>query len=325
MIFVTGRRFWLIFVLALLFVLWPGRQAAGITTVPQDAQARLLAGFRQILSFFEARDFSLLEAWRLMRASGDPDFFEHQYPEISGELDAWAATLENRFGISEAAEEGRDFTFLLEELAPAALDPASRSVVRDNAVATICMICVMDSLRCDEAALHRFLATVVSEDPSIPRKAEALRWWRRSDGFIDEGLLERTLSSPAGQDLDLRSEIARTLFTIGTRRSLRAQRLLASTRGLAEDPTGAQQQIACTAIRHFARARFEEAAPDLIGALDDPAREVRACAAESLARLSGREFGFDASLDPEAPANASARTGWSAWYRSRTPATAGFG
>ena len=315
-------------ILTVVFILFAGKTASGITTsTPQppaqpstapptlsEARARLTEGFNQILEFFAQRDFSLLAAWREMRASGDSQFLEHKYPAISKELDTWATTL-SKIDVSEAAVGRIDFTFILEELGPIALDPATPQIRRDNAMLTVCMVCMMDDLRCDANAFHRFLATIVAEDPSAARKAEALRWWRATDGFIDEGLLESVLTSAAGTDFDVRSEIARVLFSIGTRRSLQAQRLLATTNGLAADPSGAQSQIACTAIRHFARADFEEATPSLIDALQDPSREVRACAAESMSRLSGRDFGFDPATN--SPANLEAIARWRAWWRER--------
>ena len=322
----ASGKTWIVVMLTVLFVLWPVQSTWGYSKLPKagpqvssvEAKERLSGGFRQILKFFEQRDFSLLVAWREMRGSADPDYFERKYPEISKELDSWASTLESQFGVSDATAGGLDFTFLLEELAPLASDPDASEIVRDNAVATVCMVCLMDALRCDRQEFHRFLATVVAEDSSPARKAEAIRWWRRSDGFIDEALLERVLASPAATDLDLRSEIARTLFAIETRRSLQAQRLLASTTGLPQDSSGSQPRIACTAIRHFAQARFEEAAPVLIEALRDPSRDVRACAAESLVTLSGIASAFDASSD--VPQNEDAIARWQAWWEARTPA-----
>ena len=321
----ASGKTWIVVMLTVLFVLWPAVSTWGYSKLPKpvpqasavEAKERLSGGFRQILSFFEQREFSLLVAWREMRSSTDPDFFERKYPEISRELDSWAATLETQFGVSDAAAGGLDFTFLLDELAPIALDPAASEIVRDNAVATVCMVCLMDALRCDRQAFHSFLTTVVAEDGSAARKAEAIRWWRRSDGFIDEALLERVLASDAATDLDLRSEIARTLFSIETRRSLQAQRLLASTTGLPQDTSGSQPRIACTAIRHFAQAGFGEAAPVLIQALRDPSRDVRACAAESLGSLSGISSAFDASAD--VPQNEDAIARWRAWWEARPP------
>jgi len=318
------RRLWIVLALALLFVLWPARDAFGFaqsrygsSVTAEQARQRLTQGFGQILEFFSQHDFSLVTAWREMRASADPEFFEHKYPAISQEIDAWAATLERRFGVDSAAEGRLDLTFLITEFSPLALDAAAPDVGRDNALATICMVCVMDNLRCDPAVFHRFLATVVAEDTSTARKTEALRWWRRSNGSIDEGLLESVLASPAGSDLELRSEIARVLFSAGTHRSLEAQRMLAGTAGLPEDPSGGLPQIACAAIRHFARARFERAVPDMIAALQDPSREVRACAAESLGKLSGRDFGFDPSSG--GASNLEAISGWRSWWEQRDP------
>lgn len=335
------RKLLLVLLLTLLFVLWPGREASGITatTAPPErllgqpgataplsaveARVRLTQGFRQILSFFAQRDFSLLTAWREMRGSADPGFFERKYPDISRELDTWAASLEKQFGVPDESERSLDFTFLVAEFSPVALDRGASESMRDNALATICMVCVMDNLRCEPPVFHRFLSTVVGEDPSPARKTEALRWWRRTEGFIDESLLEQVLVSPAAGDLELRAEAARILFSIGTRRSLQAQRLLASTYGLPADPTGGQPQIACAAIRHFARAEFVEAIPDLIAALDDPSREVRACAAESLAGLTGRDFTFDPAAD--GPSNEQAIARWRAWWEQRASVSAGGG
>ena len=332
MMSVSSRKLLLVSILTVVFILFAGRTAQGTTTTPPvpgapqavapeglpdmqaEARERLTEGFHQILQFFAERDFSLLSAWREMRTSGEPGFFEQKYPAISRELDKWASTL-SKVDVSEAAVGKLDFTFMLEELAPVALDPAVSSIRRDNALLTVCMVCLMDDLRCDASLFHRFLATVVAEDPSAARKAEALHWWRSTDGFIDEGLLESVLASPAGVDPDVRTEIARVLFSIGTRRSLQAQRRLAGTVGVAEDPGGAQPQIACTAINHLGRAGFEEAVPELLQALQDPSREVRACAADSLARLSGREFEFDATVD--SPANLEAIARWRAWWQER--------
>src|SRR2546427_13177818 len=100
-----SRKVLIVTILTFVFILFAGRTASGITTPPQvspraaaaptlpEAQARLSEGFNQILEFFAQRDFSLLEAWREMRASGDPKFLEHRYPVISKELDAWSASL----------------------------------------------------------------------------------------------------------------------------------------------------------------------------------------------------------------------------------------
>ena len=328
-----SRKLLIVSVLTVLFVLLAGRTASGITTEPPaptappsdpaasqaEVREKLSEGFHQILDFFAQRDFSLLGAWREMRASGDPRFFEKNYPAISQELDKWSSSL-SRVDVSEASVGRLDFTFMLEELAPVALDERQPDIRRDNALLTICMVCLMDDLRCDANEFHRFLATVVAEDASSARKAEALHWWRSTDGFIDEGLLETVLASPAGADPEVRAEAARVLFSIGTKRSLQAQRLLAGTAGVAADPSGSQPQIACAAIRHLGRAGFEEASPDLIQALQDPSREVRACAAESLQRLSGRNFGFDAAID--GPSNLEAIARYRAWWQERgTPSS----
>ncbi len=324
-------RLWVVAVLTALFLLWPCIAAAAYTTpepgadVPsltaEQARARLTQGFRQVLTFFADRDFSLLAAWSEMRESGDPEYFERQYPSISEELDRWASTLERRFGVSSSSEESLDFTFVLDEFAPLVLDPDAASVMRDNALATVCMVCVMDSLRCDAEAFHRFLAAVVAGDPSPRRKAEALRWWRRSDGYIDEGLLDELLASPAGVDPDLRAEAARILFSIATRRSLDAQRRLATTSGLPADTDGSMSRVACTAIHHFASAGYVEATPQLLTALEDPSRAVRGCAAETLAALSGRSFRFDPEADGGANAEAIAR--WRAWWIGRSSVSSG--
>src|SRR5262249_5284891 len=152
-----SRTVWLVALLVVLFVIWP-REAAGFGGHPDDGpaaeavagpetQARLSEGFKRSLSFFEQHDLSLLVAWRDMRASGDPSFFERAYPGISRELDAWASSLEQQFGVEGPAATHMDFTFLLDELAPVALDNAAVSLVRDNAVATISLVCLMDSLR----------------------------------------------------------------------------------------------------------------------------------------------------------------------------------
>jgi len=333
----SGMRYrvWFVALLTALFVLWPCVTAAAYTTpepapdrsapplASGEARARLTEGFRQVLTFFAERDFSLLAAWAEMRDSGDPDFFEHEYPSISDELDRWASTLERRFGVSSGAEKDLDFTFVLQEFAPLALDPGGAAVMRDNALATVCMVCVMDSMRCDPNLFHRFLATVVADDASARRKAEALRWWRRSDGFIDEGLINDVLASPAGVDPDLRAEAAKILFSIGTRRSLEAQRRLAGTAGLPDDDDGSMSQVACAAIRHFARAGYIEATPQLLAALEDPSREVRGCAAESLSSLSGRNYPFDPAGDARVNAEAIAR--WRAWWIGRSAGSSGAG
>jgi len=324
-------RLWVVAVLTALFLLWPCIAAAAYTTPEpggetpplsaDQARARLTQGFRQVLTFFAERDFSLLEAWSEMRESGDPDYFERQYPSISEELDRWASTLERRFGVSSRSEETLDFTFVLDEFAPVVFDPDAAAVMRDNALATVCMVCVMDSLRCAPGPFHRFLATVVNEDPSPRRKAEALRWWRRSDGVIDEGLLDEVLASPAGADPELRAEAARILFSIATRRSLAAQRRLATTAGLPADADGSMSRVACTAIRHFASAGYVEATPQLLAALEDPSRAVRGCAAETLATLSGRSYGFDPAAD--GPGNAEAIARWRAWWTGRSSLSSG--
>lgn len=310
-------------ILAVVLLVWPAREAAGFgTTVstPGPAQVpaagpeeRLTEGFRQILDFFAVRDFSLLSAWREMRASGDPAFFEKRYPAISRELDSWAASLESRFGGPASRDGNLDFTFLVHEFAPIILDPAAPAIARDNALATVCMVCLMDGPRCEAAALHGLLGGVILEDPSALRRAEALRWWRRSGDPIDEALIEKVLSPGASPDADVRSEAARILFSIESEGSLRAQRLLISTVGLPPDPTGEQAHIACEAIRRLTASRLAEAVPDLIRALSDPSREVRSCAAESLGVLTGRDFGY--APDEEGPANLEAIARWRAWWQ----------
>jgi hypothetical protein len=185
------------------------------------------------------------------------------------------------------------------------------------------MICMMDDLRCNADLFHRFLATVVADDPSPARKTEALRWWRSTEGFIDEGLLESVLSGSAGTDAGLRSEIARALFTIGTRRSLQAQLLLAGTDGVADVTSGEPAQIACTAIRNFARSDYQDAAPTLINSLADSSREVRACAADALSILSGRSFAFDPDLSAGGAGNHEAIARWRAWWQERDNGSAG--
>lgn len=288
-----SRKLIAVVFLTALFVVWPPKSASGFTPetrpvepMPQDeARTRLVAGFWQILQLFEQRDFSLLTAWSQMRESADPAFFEKTYPGIASELDGWSASFERRF---EVDDRGMDLSFIAETFSPVVLDGKASDVMRDNALATICMVCVMDSLRCDPHVFHRLLSTVVADDPSALRKAEALRWWRRSGGVIDEGLLETVLISSGRTDLALRTEIARTLFSLTTRRSLSAQRHLSSTSGLPDDPSGGQAQIACTALRHFASERFSEAVPDVRAALGDPSAQVRECAAETLASLTGR-------------------------------------
>ncbi|HEY3176206.1 MAG TPA: hypothetical protein VGK94_10680 [Candidatus Polarisedimenticolia bacterium] len=313
----------LIPILTAVFILLPAREVAGFGTThatpprvevaPAGPEVRLAEGFRQILSFFGARDFSLLAAWREMRASGDPAFFERKYPAISRELDAWAASLEDRYGGPESSDADLDFTFLLHEFAPVILDPSASGVARDNALATVSMVCLMDGLRCEPAALHGLLGAVILQDPSALRRAEALRWWRRSGDPIDESLLEKVLSPGAGADLEVRSEASRILFSMEPERSLRAQRLLISTVGLPPDPTGELSRIACEAIQRLSTAQFPEAVPDLIRALTDPSQQVRACAADSLSLLTGRDFGFEA--DDDGPANREAIARWRAWWK----------
>ncbi|HKY33455.1 MAG TPA: hypothetical protein VJV23_13055 [Candidatus Polarisedimenticolia bacterium] len=307
--------------LACLLTLWPGR-AAAFGERPRDpmgreseARERLTEGFRQILRFFAQHELSLLAAWREMRSSADPDFFEHRYPEISREMDAWAAALEAQFG-GGAAEQDLDFTFLLQEFAPVVLSDRASSITRDNALATICMVCVMDRLRCEPALFHRFLASVVADDPSVTRKAEALRWLRRSGGAVEEGILEKVLGTSAALDPDVRSEAAKLLFGRSTRASLSAQRRLLSTVGLPPQAGPEPPRIACAAMDHFADAGYEEATPDLLAALDDPSSQVRACAADALGRLSGRPMAFDpAGTGPLS--NDEAKAGWRSWWGGR--------
>ena len=299
----SGKRekFWTVLFLACLFILLPEETAHGIgiqrpqTASDQEARERLAAGFDEILAFFEAKRFSLLDAWSEMRASEDADFFEKTYPEVSRQIDTWAVTLERRFGVHGVDSAAMDFTYLLERLAPQALDQSGSAVVRDNALASACMICVMDGLRCEVTRFHGFLRTVLEEDPQARRKAEALRWWRMTGGRIEESLLEGVLTGPHATDQTLRAEVARILFSLESDRSLQVQKLLATTRGLENDESGGGSQIACTAIRNFARAEFEEATPELIAALEDPSDEVRACAAESLERLGDKGFAFKSS------------------------------
>src|SRR5678815_1779668 len=132
-----SRRLWIITILTVVFVLFAGKSASGVTTNPApprmrtgrpeavapqlappstaalaEAQARLTKGFSEILDFFAQRNFSLLAAWREMRVTGDPKLLEHKYPAISKELDAWAATL-SKVDVSEAAVGRLDFTFIL--------------------------------------------------------------------------------------------------------------------------------------------------------------------------------------------------------------------
>jgi len=321
------RKLGFIAILTIGFVLWPARETAGFgTTRPEltqnadaEAAARLSRGFHRILDFFAERDFSLLAAWREMRASDDPAFFEKRYPEISRQLDSWVGTIETELGVSSHAGEGMDFTFLLSELAPVARDPRASDIMRDNALATLSMICVMDGLRCDAVEFQRLMAGIVAGDPSPLRKTEALRWSRRAGARIDEDLLEKALASPAAGDLDLRAEIARDLIAVPTPRSLSAQRRLISTSGLPADPTGDSARIACAVIERLAQARYAEASPDLIWALSDPSREVRACAASALVTLSERDFGFDP--ESESPSNLEAIARWRAWWKDHEDTT----
>ena len=321
------QRFGFVAVITICLVLWPAREAAGFgTTRPEltghsdaDAAARLSRGFHQILDFFAQRDFSLLAAWREMRASGDPAFFEKRYPEISRQLDSWVGTIEIELGVPAETGSGMDFTFLLTELGPVARDPRATDIMRDNALATLSMICVMDGLRCDAGEFHRLMAGIVAGDPSPLRKTEAMRWSRRAGAPIDEDLLEKTLASPAARDIDLRAEIARDLISVPTPRSLSAQRLLISTSGLPADPRGDSARISCAVIERLAQARYAAASPDLIWALSDPSREVRACAASALVTLSERDFGFDA--ETEGPGNLEAIARWRAWWKDREDAT----
>lgn len=284
-------RIWIVALLTILFVLWPSIGASQFETSgtggSPDARASLTEGFGQILGLLERRSFSLLEAWSTMRRSPEPVSFEARYPDVSRELDAWALAVQEQLGDGEPV----DLTFVVEAFGPRVLEPSASEVTRDNALATICAACVQDDLLCEAGAFHRLLSTVLAEDHSALRKSEALRWWRRSGGVIDEGLLETVLASDAGTDLELRTEIAKALFSIGTKRSLAAQRLLSGTEGLPEDPSGSQAQIACAAMRHFAREGYDDAIPDVIDALQDPSSEVRDCAVESLTTMSGEDFG----------------------------------
>lgn len=320
----TSRKVWIIALLVVVFVIWP-RTAAGFSPAPggdervvprTQTQARLAEGFRRILDYFEQHDLSLLVAWRDMRASGDPDYFERSYPGISRELDAWASSLEKQFGVEGEAARQLDFTFLLEEFSPVVLDAQGSSLARDNAMATITMVCLMDTLRCEPGLLHRFLFLVVTEDPSALRKAEALRCWRRSGGEIDERIVEQVLSSPAAADMELRAEAAKILFARNTGASLQTQRLLLDTHGVVGGTAGEPERIACEAMRRMAEARYEPAAPDLIRALDDEAPAVRACAASALSEISGQSPAFD----PQSPGGSSeaARETWRAWWRARS-------
>jgi len=317
----SSRKVWFLVLLVIVCVFWP-RTAAGFSPAPDQegravtqTQARLAEGFRQILDYFERHDLSLLLAWREMRSSNDPDYFERSYPGISRELDAWASSLERQFGVGGEAASKLDFTFLLEEFAPDVLDTQATSLSRDNAMATITMVCLMDTLRCEPGILRRFLQVVVTQDPSALRKAEALRCWRRSGGDIDEALLEQVLATPAAADMELRSEAAKILFTRNTGTSLQAQRRLLDTGGVVGGTPGEPERLACEATRHIADARYEPAAPDLIRALDSESPEVRACAAEALRRITGESPAFD----PETPGAASeaARETWRSWWRAR--------
>ncbi len=315
----SSGKLWFVVVLLVIFVFWPVATAAGLGSIPHGSgpdggisKARLTEGFHEVLRLLEQRGFSLLAVWREMRRSDDPEYFDRNYPQMSTELNAWAASVEKRVGM---ISRDFDLSFVVEEFGPIVLDREVSPVMRDNALATICVICTMDDLRCRPEPFHTVLAEVVVRDTSAARKAEALRWWRRTGGSIGEDLLEEILSSAARLDLELRGEIAKTLFSIGTRRSLEVQRLLSGTSGLPEDPSGSQAQIACTAIRHFARDGYEPAVPDVIEALQDPSVEVRACAAESITRLSGQDFGFDP--DSDRLANADAISRYRAWWEQR--------
>lgn len=327
-------RVGVVLILAFVFVLWPARTGiASIAPRPDilsedppkvsqpelsgpEMRARLQEGFEELLGFFAQRDFSLLAAWREMRRSGDPDFFEHRYPAISKELDTWAATVGARFHVSD---DGIDLSFLVDAFAPRALDSATPSIARDNTLVTICMVCVMESLRCEPKVLHRFLSSVVADDPSPARQAEALRWWRRTEGFIDEGLMEDLLRTSAASDSELRQEVAQTLFSISTRRSLAVQRLLTSTSGLSEDVSGMPERIACRAMFNFTAARYDAAAPEMISALVAPSATVRACAAESLRGLTGQDFGYDPGAGMDG--NAASIAHWRSWWQARSAAS----
>lgn len=318
------RRLGPVAALTFLFVVWPARPASGFGTTSSSPappaapgagevpEHRLAEGFREILDFFDRRDFSLLTAWREMRSSGDPAFFEKKYPGISRELDSWSASLDRRFGLPGGQEEDLDFTFLVREFAPVVLDSSAPSTKRDNALATVCMVCLMDGPRCAPVALHGLLGAVILEDNSPSRRAEALRWWRRSGDPIDETLLERALAPPSGSDPDVRAEAARLLFSIAEPRSLRAYRLLVSTAAMPADPSGEQARISCEAMRRLSRMRADDAVPDLIRALSSPSGEVRACAAESLGALTGRDFGYIPG--DHWPANLEAIARWRAWW-----------
>jgi len=318
----TGRL-GIVLMLAFLVVVLSSGSIMGIGTAPAEieetpdaARRHLTAGFEEIQRFFAERDFSLLVAWKKMRESGDPGFFDRVYPEISREIDTWAGSLERRFGSASSGAVGFDYTFLLDRFAGRVLDPSAPGVVRDNALATICMICVMDALRCEAGRFHDLLRGVVERDPDVTRKAEALRWWRVTDGKVDEMLLERLLSSAAGAEPVLRGEIAKTLFALGTQRALQVQQLLVTpdSSSTGQD-TGAREQIMCTAMRHLARAGSVEASPRMILALEDRSAEVRACAVESLERIAGMNFGFDPTSDRTA--NAAALSQWKAWWDGR--------
>jgi hypothetical protein len=308
-----------VLVLAAFCVVWSGTPASGVGTAVRETppsaaveRERLLEGFEEIQRYFSEQGFSLIAAWRGMRSSDDPDFFDRSYPDISIALDRMAVELEQRFGSPAAATAPRDYTFVLERFAGRIADPREAAIVRDNALATVCMVCAMDGLRCDARLFHATLRGAVENDASAARKTEALRWLRRTEGAIDEALIERALTSAAGADPELRAEAAKVLFGLGTRRSLEVQRLLlAPTEALG----GASEPIACTAMRHLTRARVVEAAPDMIEALADPSREVRACAAESLGRMSGLSPRFDPAARGRANDHAVAQ--WRAWWNGR--------
>jgi len=316
-----------VLMLASFCVLWPGPDARGVGTAiretpPSEAveRERLLEGFEEIQRYFAEQGFSLIAAWRGMRSSDDPDFFDRSYPDISVALDRMAIELESRFGSPAAASAPRDYTFVLDRFAQRIADPNEPEIVRDNALATVCMVCAMDGLQCDRARFHGTLRRVMESDGAAARKTEALRWLRRTDGPVDETLIERALTSPAGNDAELRTEAAKVLFSLTTRRSLEVQRLLLAP---TETVAGTTEPIACTAMRHLTRARVVEAAPDMIEALEDPSREVRACAAESLGRMSGLSPRFD----PGAPVhgNDDAVAQWRAWWNGRRAAGAARG
>lgn len=319
---VSSVRLGIVIPLAIFFIVWPKPIAMGIGTTPdrfaaaKAAQEELIRGFEEIQNFFLARNFSLIEAWRSMRSSGDPDFFDRTYPEISEELDAWVERIEARHGTPSDGSIGPDYTFVLTRFVGRVLDAAQPEVVRDNALATICMVCVMDDLRCDADRLHALLAAVVEKDPSVDRKSEALRWWRITSGRIAPDLLERLLTGPEGGDTVLRAEIARTLFSQPTTDSLRAQQyLFGATAEVQAEMDGQREQIACTAMRHLARAGFMEATPRMLTALEDHSLEVRSCAVESLVRLSGMDVGFDPESDRSS--NAAALGRWRTWWEEQ--------